>query len=271
MIMPDNIEVNQKSAVGSETTQIGVQNNNTGLSPAEATSIAFSIFREYYPQLRQEALADIEQFLNIKLQSMPPEYIVPPTPKIAVPALQNASITEDRDIRKLYANLLANSMNKVVRNGIHPGFVEIINQLCPDEAKILVQFYKEKVVPTITLRSQNERGEGVDIVKDFSNISERAQCEYPLKVKMYFDNLIRLGLIETSMLSSLTDKTLYDPLKNHPYVVSKKYKIEKSVGEYNKPDFTESFLRLTDFGYEFCEKCVIDVTTIVLPKIDLNT
>lgn len=267
---PESIEVTQKSSIGSETTQIGIQNNNIGLSPTDATNIAFAIFREYYPQLRQEALSDIEQILNNKLQSLPPEYIVPPTPKIAVPALQNASITEARDIRKLYANLLANSMNKVVKDGIHPGFVGIINQLCPDEAKILVQFYMQKVVPTITLRSENERGEGVNIIKDFSNISELAQCEYPLKVKMYFDNLIRLGLIETSMLASLTDKTLYDPLKNHPYIISKQHSIEKSIGEYNKPAFAESFLSITEFGNEFCEKCVIDVTTIILPKIDLN-
>lgn len=76
-----------------------------------------------------------------------------PDPHIAVPALQYISYCMDNDeLRDMYANLLANSMNKVVKNGVHPGFVEIIKQLSPDEARLLKQFKIETIVPTITVR-----------------------------------------------------------------------------------------------------------------------
>lgn len=258
----NNIEIKQKTFASSNGTQIGVQYNNTGLSIQDAMQIAFSIFHEYYPQLRQDALADVEQLVTKKLQDIPPEQIVSPSPRIVVPTLQNASITEEKEIRILYANLLANSMDKIMKDGIHPSFVQIVNQLCPDEAKILDCFYWKKTIPIITLRAENDRHEGTDVVKDFSNIGEIAGCEKPLNIKLYFDNLIRLGLVDTYPLSSLTQKELYEPLKKHPYILSVSQDIERRKGEHSKPRFKEGFLSLSAFGQEFCEKCVINNITV---------
>ena len=269
--MTDNaIEVNQKSALGSETTQIAVQHNTTyiGISPEEATQMAITMFREYYPQLKQEALQDVEQMVAEKLKSIPPEKIVPPSPRIAVPTLQNASITEEAEVRAMYATLLANSMNEVVKNGVHPSFVEIIKQLSPDEAKILGHFYIEKSVPTITLRYENDKGEGIDIIRSFSNIGELAGCERPLEINKYFNNLVRLGLIEYApTLSSLTDKSLYEPLKNHPHIVSMANQIHLQNDKFNMHNYRESYVFLTDFGKSFCKMCVVNLTVVVLPQI----
>lgn len=56
--MPNNIEVNQKSALGSETTQIAMQNIYNGLPPAEACKLATELFYENFPKL-QECAANI--------------------------------------------------------------------------------------------------------------------------------------------------------------------------------------------------------------------
>ena len=125
--MDEHMNISQKASVGShENTLIGVQNNQYGLTHMQAIEMAFSIFKEYYPQLKKDVLEELNGMVKEKLSSVPEENIVPPTPRIAVPTLQNASITEEVDIRELYANLLANSMNKVVKDGIHPAYVEII-------------------------------------------------------------------------------------------------------------------------------------------------
>ena len=65
-----NLEIIQKSSIGSETTQIGVQNNYNGLSIASVTEMAFSIFREYYPQLKNEALSEVRKLVNSKLEAV---------------------------------------------------------------------------------------------------------------------------------------------------------------------------------------------------------
>ena len=76
--------------------------------------------------------------LELKLEKVSPELIEAPEPYIAVPAVQYISYCmNNEELRNMYANLLANSMNKVVKDGVHPGFVEIIKQLSPDEAKFL--------------------------------------------------------------------------------------------------------------------------------------
>lgn len=265
--------ISQTTAMGSNNSQIGMQYNHEehhhGLSVTDATSMAFAMFREYYPQLRQEALDSLDQMVTEKLKSLPEDCIVPPTARITVPTIQKASITEEPEIRELYANLLANSMNSVVKNGIHPGFVEIINQLSPDEAKILKYFSVHKTIPTITLRAENENSEGTDIIKNFSDIGEKSNCEDKYNLNKYFDNLIRLGLIcSAETMSSLTDKCLYEPLKNHPVMEMQKKNIENGPAPYNKPICSESFLYLSDYGKAFCGICLgnIKVVRIVQQK-----
>ena len=247
---------------GTHNTQVGLQYNyeehhNYGLSPSEATNIAIAMFREYYPQLQQQALQKLEQLLWEKLKCIPPENIIPPTAKIAVPTIQKASITEEQEIRELYANLLASSMNSVMKNGVHPGFVEIINQLSPDEAKILNYFFSHNTVPTVTLRAENDKHEGVDVIKNFSDIGEKTACENAFEVNKYFDNLIRLGLIVSAQsISSLTNKSLYEPLKKHPAMESYKNSVENRPLPYNKAIFNESYMYLSDFGKAFCVACL---------------
>lgn len=260
--------ISQTTAMGSNNSQIGLQYNHEehhhhGLSVADATSMAFAMFREYYPQLRQEALESLDQMVTEKLKNIPSDCIVPPTARITVPTIQKASITEEPEIRELYANLLTNSMNAIVKNGVHPGFVEIINQLSPDEAKILRYFSAHQAIPTVSLRAENEKHEGVDVFKNFTDIGEKCGCEERYALNKYFDNLIRLGLVGSAeSMSSLTDKTRYEPLKTHPVMEHYKKGVENRPTPYNKAEFTESYLYLSDYGKAFCGVCLGNIKVI---------
>ncbi len=175
--------------------------------------------------------------LEKKLKDVPPEHIVPPEAHIAVPALQYISYCMDNEeLRNMYANLLAQSMNVITKTGVHPSFVEIIKQMCPDEAKILRYMSSNKTVPIISLRHENKSGEGYYIIDNFSNIGELAGCDNPLEINMYFTNLIRLGLLlKAPSLSSLVDKSLYTPLKEHPYVQQQVERCKQREDEYCNP------------------------------------
>lgn len=255
--MSDNIEIKQNTNLGKENTQIGIQNNYNGLTVSDAMDVALKMFREYYPKLREDILKKLRCDLEEKLKNIPNENIAPPNPRIAIPALQNASITEEKDLRKMYANLLANSMNKVVKNGVHPGFVQIINQLSPDEAKILQYIYVVKVIPTITVRYESKTGSGVDVIKNFSTIGTLIGCEEKVQLNKYFDNLIRLGLVYSSnSLSQLTDKSKYVPLKEDKLIVDLIEKAKKYKEPYNNAKINEGFIAITDYGLEFGSNCL---------------
>lgn len=219
---------------------------------------------------REYNIEETRRLLEEKLKNVSPELIQPPEAHIAVPALQYISYCMDNEeLRDMYANLLANSMNKVVKNGVHPGFVEIIKQLCPDEAKILRYLSTHITIPTITLRYENERGGGVNVIKNFSNVGELAQCENVFEMNKYFDNLIRLGLLESSQaLSSLTDKTLYESLKNHRYIQPKVAEAVLQKSDFRKAKFEEGYMRLTDYGKSFCNICLSTTKVVVAQMVE---
>ena len=130
-----------------------------------------------------------------------------------------------------------------------------------DEAKILrYVFLTNEFIPTITVRLENEKGEGVDYIIDFSDIGELAGCERPMDINNYFDNLIRLGLLKKAPFGmSLVNKELYEPLKNHPYILSKK--IVTDI--YPEKKIKEEYIELTNYGKLFCQLCVVDYQNIV--------
>lgn len=254
--MSDEVIIKQSYGLGGSGNPIGIQ-NNYGLSVTDAIRMAFALFKEYYPQLREEALDTLKKLITERLNNIPQDNIIPPKPRIAIPVLQNASITDEIEVREMYANLLANSMNKVVRNGVHPGFVEIIKQLSPDEAKILKYISQHQIIPTITLRYMKKDGSGIDIIKDFSNVGEIVGCENEIDVAKYFDNLSRLGLvIRSGGLSSLTDKALYEPLKTHKLIAHQAIKDKAIERGFERIKFNEGFVRISSYGESFCDICI---------------
>lgn len=206
-------------------------------------------------------LEKTKKILAIKLENIKPENLVSPDSHIAVPALQYISYCMDNEeLRDMYANLLAASMNKVVRNGVHPSFVEIIKQLCPDEAKILRHIAQQEGFPLLGIRYENPKtSDGFDIVKHFSDIGYKTNCEYPQDFPKYLDNLVRLGLVELEGMRSLTFKEFYQPLNEHPdfqklLTVPENYKL---VG-YNYAKACPHFGVVTRFGKDFCRICITD-------------
>ena len=228
-----------------------------GLVP-RAIKAALSPLEKWILQ-REYNVAETKKLLEEKLQNTPAELIEAPAPHIAVPAMQYISYCMDNEeLRDMYANLLANSMNKIVKNGVHPGFVEIIKQLSPDEAKILTVLKSTPTIATLILRYENTKGGGVNIINNFSLVGEHAKCERPYDTAAYFNNLVRLGLlIDCDGMKYFSDKTIYEILKSHPYV--KKYATEELAREhgFEKIKFTESMVKLTEYGKSFCNICLI--------------
>ena len=254
--MTEKTEIKQQTSHSDGSTQIGVQNNYQGLTATDAFQMACQMFRENYPKLKEDVIDELNQIVIEKLKNTPPQNIVSPSPRIAVPAIQNATLTEETPVRELYAELLAKSMNTTTKNGVHPGFVEIIKQLCSDEAKILRYLKTHSTIPTITIRYENDQEEGIDIIKKFSNIGFTCGCERPFYIGQYFDNLIRLGLVnDADAMSSLINKELYEPLKKHPYVLELLEKASNTPN-YNKGKIKESYIELTDYGIAFCNSCI---------------
>ena len=75
--MNEGVEITQNASLGAkETVQVGIQNNinnvQVGLTPSNAVEMALGIFREHYPQLKQEALAEVKQLVIEEMKKIQP-------------------------------------------------------------------------------------------------------------------------------------------------------------------------------------------------------
>jgi hypothetical protein len=197
----------------------------------------------------------LEDALAERLEDLPSEQIITPSPIIAGPALDALRYAgHDPKLRELYANLLATAMDANRVREAHPAFVEIIRQLTSDEARILALFAERNAFPIISLRAAEEEGDSFRvIIERFSTIDALAQCRVPELLTAYIDNICRLGLAYIPEDFSFSDAQKYAELENHPVIKSL---IEKIVAEGRLPKITQSVLRVSTLGRQFCKACV---------------
>lgn len=248
-----NIEINQHAAPLSNATQIGQQNNYYGLTPDQACQTAIAMFREYYPMLRQEALAEVSDIVNRELQKIPQSDIQAPSPKITVPLLQNASITEETNLREMYGKLLAGDMNKKLKPLVHPAYIEIINQMSSDDAKIfrrIIEINNNIPVAEIMFVDGQQY-----LTHGFPHyFSLYFSDDDPWKTSICIENLSRLNLLK--IVRGDVEGYNYGQIKKAPFVV-KSFKRAKE----NAPSMKLSIemrkyaLQLNDFGRRFASLC----------------
>lgn len=207
-----------------------------------------------YEQLEQFLASRVAQ----KLRNTPEEEIVTPPPYVAGPALEALRFAgHDNTLRELYANLLASSMDAATAQMAHPGFVEILKQLSPDEARLLQLMQLPVPFPIISVRNESKEQNkgGVDALVHFSLLGQQAGCQYINLIPSYLSNFVRLGIIEIPTFFTYTDEKLYEPLEKHPTVTVIKAQIESN--QTRKAVINREGARITPLGRQFINACVV--------------
>lgn len=253
--MTEELTVSQKAEFGAkDNTFIAEQHNHTGLTPADATQIAITMFKEYFPQLRQEALEEVYKIVENTLSQIPVNDILRPSPKIAVPLLQNASITEDLILRKMYAKLLAGDMNRQLKSSVHPAYIEIVNQLSSDDAKLfrrIVEINNSIPVARITFNFDT---------KYLSSVFPHYYSPYfsgmdPWTVSIGIENLSRLNIIH--LFEGTVNVYNYDTMIQDPFVVERfEFAKRENPTKELSIKITEYVIQMNDFGDKLAKLCL---------------
>ena len=149
---------------------------------------------------------NLEDFINRRipeqLQGVPESMIEAPDAYLGVPILQAASYCDSDELRDLYAKLLAKSMFSETKQKVHPSYVRIIEQMCPDEAIILkymdsdnssyvfcdmYQIYQTMQRDECTTLFTSEKS-----LENICFLGFEAGCYFPKEIAVYIDNLCRL-------------------------------------------------------------------------------
>ncbi len=214
---------------------------NMALSPIEG-------FVWGYEQIR----GFVETNVPKKLKNVPPENIQTPPAHIAVPIIDSLRHTGSlKELRELFASLLATSMNSETAKYAHPAFVEVVRQLSVDEALIIKHLKSEKDYPFLceaVYEENNIHSSYESLHPEFLKICGKAGVESISQAKTYLDNLQRLKLLEVrhSGYEELVEKGAGYAIR--PYDRSPAYELEASRYEA---------LYVTDFGQQFIEACVM--------------
>jgi hypothetical protein len=218
------------------------------VSPAAAVHFGYEKLRDY-----------LNTKLSEKLRHVPPERIKPPDLNVAVPALEGLTYSEDDDLRELFTNLLASSMDEKTAQDAHPSFAQVIKQMSPDEARILKfisddQRYYENGHPLIWVYIHLEGSdERESYIPRFSTLAEDAGCKRPESFHAYLDNLQRLKLIEIRQATD-TDGEDFKALRSHPNIVHRDI-IFRNHG-WGHADYKGEYITRTAFGSVFIKACV---------------
>lgn len=226
----------------------------------QAINAAFSSLDMWIAN-RDYNVEETKKLLAKKLENVEPEKIVPPEPYVAVPALQAISYSmNSEELRNMYANLLANSMNSDTKNSVHPSFVEIIKQLSPFEAKLLKSFSISTVkkFPIVMVRGSidDDDSEGVDIFKHIIEPKFGIESDNINTFAIAIDNLIRLNLFLVNYEKFFINTDLYTPILNSDLFLDMKNLISNN-SKFNHCINKNGLLEISDLGDSFIKICII--------------
>jgi Abortive infection alpha len=128
----------------------------------------------------------------------------------------------------------------------HPAYARIIEELAPDEARILVLLVRQGPQPTVDVRTGGVLGlvSSTLVAARLTMIGAHAGCRYVERVPSYLNNLERLGLIWFP-LDPLKDPVEYQVLEAQPDVVAARASVRRSR-------IVRRSIHLTPFGSDFC-------------------
>lgn len=154
------------------------------------------------------------------------------------------------DLRLRGAELLRQSADVDFDDEFHPAYLRILDDLAPDEARILRLLHQSGPQPSIDVRTGvlplNMASELV--APGLSMIGQEAGCRHLDRVPAYLNNLFRLGLVWFSR-ETVSDHNRYQVLEAQPDVL-------EAMRHAGRTRTVRRSIHLTPFGSDFCALCL---------------
>jgi len=213
---------------------------------------AGSEVRDYVRQLLEIAQPDDDRWRQDERHDRPPDA---QNVSVNVGNAGNANGSSDAhdmsvdELRERGAELLRQSADVHHQQGTHPAFSRVLENLAPDEARILRLLAVEGPQPSIDIRTSPPLGIGSEMVASGMNmIGMAAGCRDADRVHSFLGNLYRLGLIWFSR-EELDDQGAYHVLEAQP-------EVQVAMSESGRTRTVRRSIHLTAFGREFCSTCL---------------
>lgn len=190
-----------------------------------------------------------------KLEKIPEEKRCEVHPQIGTPIIEKLSYTTNEEIADLFTTLLANASNVDMVNTAHPSFVNMLERMSPDEAKILKYLKDKNEIPYCDTRAHKIDGNGFIILKyHVTSIEEDVILSFPQNTTAYLSNFESLGVLKDMNGLYKKDEDLYNKIRK----LHKLDFIEKELVPhiFESISIEKGYYKITDFGKLFISACV---------------
>lgn len=194
-----------------------------------------------------------------KLNKIPEDQRIEVNPQVGVPILERLTYTTNDDIAELFTNLLKKASSSDTVNQAHPAFIQVIDRLSMDEAKILAHLHGKSFVPCISFQVyiKSATGENLGYYDHLSNatsIQFDIDLLFPGSTPFYLDNLVSLGILKYPDGVFNNNEAVYANLMiQHEYErVLNEY---RQTYDFNRLNVLKSRFDITNFGRVFIEAC----------------
>jgi hypothetical protein len=167
-------------------------------------------------------------------------------------AARPARTEREPTLRQRGEDLLERSRDVWSDEEPHPAYKRIIDDLAPDEARILVHMLRAGPQPAVDVRTGGPIGvvSSTLVASGLTMIGARAGVRYGDEVPAYLNNLFRLGLVWFST-EQVEDPLDYQVLEAQPDVLAAMHSVRF-------PRLVRRSIHLTPFGTNFCRLCLVD-------------
>lgn len=172
------------------------------------------------------------------------------------PSVVNGQVVNNRDaprtLRERGQELLEKSRDVWHTDDGHPAYERILEQLAPDEARILLLLLKGGPQPSVDVRTGGPVGmvNSHLIAPGLNMVGPRSGCRYLDRVPSYLNNLYRLGLVWFSR-EALRDPLEYQVIEAQPDVLEAMHSVRFAK-------VVRRSIHLTPFGEDFCRNCLLE-------------
>jgi len=203
--------------------------------------------------LNEKFKINFERNLNnykMKLEEIPDDKICDVNPQIGTPIIEKLTYTTNEEIADLFTSLLTKASNIDTLNLAHPSFIQLIERLSVDEARIVKFLIGKDFIPSISIKANLKESDGFFILtRNATILHSQIDLIFPQNINTYLDNLTCLGILDISHGFHKIDENIYKPLVDY-FNIEHMENRYKSNG-YKSITLDKGYYQITDYGKLF--------------------
>ena len=197
--------------------------------------------------------SNLEKY-RVKLENTPKEQICPVAPEIGVPIAEKLSYVTNEMIGEMYLELLTRASVSHSASVAHPGFVNIIQNLSPDEA-VLLQSAQHQLdgIPFVEVRFQHKgQSKWLTLHPMILQSKYYSELQYRDNLPAYVSNLEGLGIFDVQDNIYLDIEEIYNELEE---IGKNMYASFAETDGTRELSLNRGRIRITAFGRLFLSAC----------------